>query len=289
MNISEAVQVFILIYILVIAALFLTSRFWSPLFTKFKQALGFAPTASVQPPVGTPIAPVVTTYRPGAPRPPKLRPPPMLVLDDPEVRNAYFRRLVECAKVVSFVSASNPTGFPTGLFREWLSARYVGGPDAPFVDVEHLMASSGESLSASLAEFEALADGLSAQASYDELSDLMHFCGEAFPSAKAGSPIRAAVEVLADRLAVASPAASAGQSAPDEHDRQQLERKLEVDFLADVPAKVAHLRRMHAFFRGRLIALRDDATADRRAERMSDCRRHMEEHEKLLAWLGTSV
>jgi hypothetical protein len=38
-----------------------------------------------------------------------------------------------------------------------------------------------------------------------------------------------------------------------------------------------------------LVQLRDDPQAERRAERMADCRRHLEEHEKLLAWLGSSV
>jgi hypothetical protein len=34
------------------------------------------------------------------------------------------------------------------------------------------------------------------------------------------------------------------------------------------------------------MGLRDDPAAERRAERMADCRRHMEEHERLLRCLG---
>jgi hypothetical protein len=62
---------------------------------------------------------------------------------------------------------------------------------------------------------------------------------------------------------------------------------LEVDFLTAPEAKIAHLRRMHGFFRSRLIALRDDISAERRGERMADYRRHMEEQERLLRWLGS--
>jgi hypothetical protein len=75
----------------------------------------------------------------------------------------------------------------------------------------------------------------------------------------------------------------------DDEERSLLELKLEVDFLETAEAKHEHLRRMHGFFRRRLVELRDDPQAERRDERMADCRRHLEEHEKLLAWLGSSV
>ena len=46
MNVSEAVQVFVLIYVLIIAGLYLTAKLWSPLLAKAWQALGFVPSAA---------------------------------------------------------------------------------------------------------------------------------------------------------------------------------------------------------------------------------------------------
>jgi len=51
MNVSEAVQVFMLIYVLVIVALFVTARFWSPALGKVWRALGFS---TAKPTISTP-------------------------------------------------------------------------------------------------------------------------------------------------------------------------------------------------------------------------------------------
>ena len=291
MNVSEGVQVFVLIYVLVMVALYLTSRFWLPILTKLKRALGFAaPVSAANPPPipGDGSASLSYSFRPGAPRPPRLRKPPILGSDEPAVRLAYCGRLVLCTRLVGYVAAANPTGFPIGLYREWYEARWQAYGDDPATDSEQAIS---EALSLAIeheAAWAAVVGEFAASASYAEMSDIVHFCGEAFIASKAGSATHARISGLAESLAVAVSSDSSDPAAMDEHDRMQLERKLEVDFLPEVSAKVAHLRRMHAFFRGRLIGLRDDSAAERRAERMADCRRHMEEHEKLLGSLGVS-
>lgn len=290
MNVSEGVQVFVLIYVLVVVALYLSSRLWSPLLTKLKRSLGFAPkVSSVSPPPipGDGSASLSYSHRPGAPRPPKLRQPPVLGSDEPDVRRAYCRRLALATRLVGYVASANPTGFPVGLYREWHEARWEAYCDDPAIGSEQAIS---EALSLAIedeAAWAAVVGEFAAAASYAEMSDIVHFCGEAFVASKAGSTVHARIVALADRLAVA--VSSDSSVTLDEHDRMQLERKLEVDFLTEVPAKVAHLRRMHAFFRGRLIGLRDDPAADRRAERMADSRRHMEEHERLLGSYGASA
>jgi hypothetical protein len=292
MNISETVQVFVLIYVLVMVALYLSSRFWTPLLGKLKQSLGMTPSASVgnSPPIPADVSASLSySFRPGAPRPPRLRKPPELGSDSPDDRLAYCRRLGLCTRLVGFVAAANPTGFPVGLYREWHEARWGTYCDDPAIGSELAIS---EALSLAIedeAAWAAVVAEFAASASYAEMSDIVHFCGEAFIASKAGSTVHAWISALAENLAVAVSSDSSDPASMDEYDRMQLERKLEVDFLTEVPAKVAHLRRMHAFFRGRLIGLRDDSAAERRTERMADCRRHMEEHEKLLGCFGVSA
>ena len=289
MNVSEAVQVFILIYVLVIVGLYLSSRFWSPLLTKLKIALGLAAPASVA--VAPPLPGdglVSHSFRQGAPRPPKLRNPPVLATDDHEARKAYCDRLGLATRLVGYVASANPTGFPLGLYREWHAARWQAYSDDPVVDSEQAIAAAIRQPVEDDVAYAAVVAEFAAGASYAEMSDVVHFCGEAFVASKAGSGVHVRISALAETLAVAAASDSAGPAEMDEHDRTQLERKLEVDFLSEVPAKVAHLRRMHAFFRGRLIGLRDEPAAERRGERMADCRRHMEEHERLLGCFGFS-
>lgn len=225
------------------------------------------------------------SFRQGAPRPPRLRPPPVLELPDDKAVRGYAHRLALGARLVGYVASANPTGFPLGLFREWCEARMTGpGMIDGAVDVGQSMAAALRDIPADAPAYEAAVAELAASATYAELADLVHFCGEAFAAAKAGSPVHVAVQDLADRLAVV--VGSVDLSLAEDEERLQLERKLEVDFLPSREAKVAHLRRMHGFFRSRLIALRDDVMAERRSERMADYRRHMEEQERLLGWLG---
>ncbi len=287
MDISDALLVFILIYFVVMGVLYLLMRYWSVLKSG---ASGASSSTSGPPPIpGDALSasggiPSAFSARPAAPRPPRLRPPPVI---DPTDAVAYARRLDLCARVVGFIASSNPTGFPVGLFREWYQARRD-------------MANLGESPDSGPGFAEALRDvppddasyrdvlgEIAKTASYAEMADLVHFCGEAFAAARSGSPVHAAILDLADRLAVV--VGTGGESLIDEEDRRQLERKLEVDFIGESKDKVAHLRRMHAFFRERLLSLRDDVSAERRTERMADCRRHMEEHERLLGWLGAQA
>ena len=292
MNVSEGVQVFVLIYVLVMVALYLSSRFWLPLLTKLKRSLGLAAPASAAnpPPIpGDGSGSHSYSFRPGAPRPPRLRNPPVLGSDSPNDRLAYCRRLSLCTRLVAYIASANPTGFPVGLYREWHEARWETYCDDPAIGSEQAIS---EALSLAIedeAAWAAVVGEFAAAASYAEMSDIVHFCGEAFIASKAGSTVHAWISALAENLAVAVSSDSSDPASMDEYDRMQLERKLEVDFLTEVPAKVAHLRRMHAFFRGRLIGLRDDSAAERRTERMADCRRHMEEHEKLLGCFGVSA
>lgn len=187
---------------------------------------------------------------------------------------------------MGYVASANPTGFPLGLFREWYEARMMGpGMTDGSLDIGESMAAALRDIPADAAAYESVVAELAASATYAELADLVHFCGEAFAAAKAGSPVHVAVHDLSDRLAVVVGSMDHAQAEDD--DRQQLERKLEVDFLTAPEAKIAHLRRMHGFFRARLIGLRDDVAAERRGERMADYRRHMEEQERLLRWLGS--
>lgn len=292
MNVSEAAQIFILIYVLVVAALFLTHRFWYPLLASLRRALGFAPASSdpadFPQSEAQPAHPSLSSVS-AAPRPPKLRPPPQLDLEAPDAAQAYGRRLLLCARIIGHISQGNPTGFPTGLFMEWLWARWPGSPSVERFDAASLPAFAVSGTSSGGHEFDFILDEFSKDAVYAEQADLVDFCGEAFASAKAGSPVRTAIEALVEKFAVTHPSGWSSGTAVDDADRLLLERKLEVDFIPDIPAKVAHLRRMHAFFRQRLMWLRDDPLADRRTERMSDCRTHMEEHERLLACLGSSA
>ena len=292
MNVSEGVQIFVLIYVLVMVALYLSSRFWLPLLTKLKRSLGFAtPVSAANPPPlpGDGSGSHSYSFRPGAPRPPRLRKPPLIGSDSPDDRLVYCRRLGLCTRLVGYIAAANPTGFPIGLYREWHEARWETYCDDPAIGSEQAIS---EALSLAIedeAACAAVVGEFAAAASYAEMSDVVHFCGEAFIASKAGSTVHARISALAESLAVAVSSDSSDPAVMDEHDRMQLERKLEVDFLPEVPAKVAHLRRMHVFFRGRLMGLRDEPAAERRVERMADCRRHMEEHERLLGSFGVSA
>lgn len=263
-----------------------------PLLAKLKRFLGFAPQASSASPPPVPGDGSVSlsySYRPGAPRPPRLRQPPVLGSDEPDVRRACCLRLALATRLVGYVASANPTGFPVGLFREWHEARWLAYCDDPAIGSEQAISEALSLANEDEAACAAVVSEFAAAASYAEMSDVVHFCGEAFIASKAGSTVHARISALAESLAVAVSSGSSDPAAMDEHDRMQLERKLEVDFLPEVSAKVAHLRRMHAFFRGRLIGLRDDPAAERRAERMADCRRHMEEHERLLGGFGVSA
>lgn len=285
MSVPAAVLVFILIYLVVMAALYLASRYWAILRAgrAGPSQLQSGPPPLIPDPVG-PSTPY--SYRQGAPRPPRLRPPPVMELPDDAAVRGYAHRLALGARLVGYVASANPTGFPLGLFQEWYEARMMGsGMTEGFADVGQSMAAALRDIPADAAAYEAVVTELAASGTYAELADLVHFCGEAFAAAKAGSPVHVAVHDLSDRLAVVVGSVDHSQAEGD--DRLQLERKLEVDFLTAPEAKIAHLRRMHGFFRSRLIALRDDISAERRGERMADYRRHMEEQERLLRWLGS--
>ena len=96
MNVSEGVQVFVLIYVLVIAALFVTARFWSPALGKLWRGLGFSttkPTISSPALVADNAALVSPSFRPGAPRPPRLKEPPNLASLDAAGLRGYGHRL----------------------------------------------------------------------------------------------------------------------------------------------------------------------------------------------------
>jgi hypothetical protein len=292
MNVSEAVQVFVLIYVLVMVGLYLSSRFWLPLLTKLKRSLGLsAPVSAVNPPPipGDGSGSLSYSFRPGAPRPPRLRKPPLLGSDSPDDRLAYCRRLSLGTRLVAYIASANPTGFPIGLFREWHEARWETYCDDSAIGSEQAISDALGMAIEDDVGFAAVVAEFGVASSYAEMADLVHFCGEAFIASKAGSTVHARISSLAESLAVAVSSDSSDPASMDEHDRMQLERKLEVDFLPEVSAKVAHLRRMHVFFRGRLIGLRDDSSSERRLERMADCRRHMEDHEKLLHSFGVSV
>lgn len=127
MNVSEGVQVFVLIYVLVMVALYFSSRFWLLLLTKLKRSLGLAAPASAAnpPPIpGDGSGSLSYSFRPGAPRPPRLRKPVVLGSDSPNDRLAYCRRLSLCTRLVTHIASANPTGFPIGLYREWHEARW---------------------------------------------------------------------------------------------------------------------------------------------------------------------
>ena len=285
MSVSDAVLVFVLIYLVVMAALYLASRYWAVLRAG---RVGSSQSQSVPPPLSPEQVGTSTPYsfRQGAPRPPRLRPPPVLELSDEDSVRGHAHRLSLATGLVGYVASANPTGFPLGLFREWYEARMMRpGMTDGSSDVGQAMAAALHDVPSDAAAYEAVVAELAASATYAELADLVHFCGEAFAAAKAGSPVHVAVHDLSDRLAVV--VGSVDQSPAEDDDRLQLERKLEVDFLTTPEAKIAHLRRMHGFFRSRLIALRDDISAERRGERMADYRRHMEEQERLLRWLGS--
>ena len=290
MNIPEAVQVFVLIYELVMGALYFSARYWVPLLAKTGRALGLmrATTAQKAPPATADAAPLSYSFRPGAPRPPRLRRPPTLNPDGPEARLAYCRRLGLAARLVGFVASANPTGLPLGLFREWHESRWQAHGQDCGISHEDALSEALRELPEDEAAYASTMTEFASRASYDELADIVHFCGEAFAAAKAGSMVRARIIAMADQFAVAMHSDSSDPGSIDEQDRLLLERRLEVDFLSVVDEKVAHLRRMHAFFRGRLIELRDRSDGDRREERMAGCRRHMEEHEKLLACFGAA-
>jgi hypothetical protein len=292
MNVSEAVQVFVLIYVLIIAGLYLTAKLWSPLLAKAWQALGFvpsaaAPTASVT--SADPVAMVSPSFRPGAPRPPKLKEAPDMASCDEIALRGYVVRLGLCARIVGRIASGNPTGFPLGLFREWYEARWLAVSAVCGVDSEQSLGEALRLIPEDEAAYGQVLADFTAQASYAEMADLVHFCGQAFAASRAGSPVHEGILALADRFAVAEIFGTQDSAPADDHEQSLLERRLEVDFLEQGAPKVAHLRRMHAFFRQRLIALRDDPSSERRSERMADCRRHMEEHERLLSWLGSSV
>jgi len=292
MNVSEGVQVFVLIYVLVIACLYFTARFWSPLLTKAWKAMGLAAT-TVIPAVSVssadPVAMVSPSFRPGAPRPPKLKDGPDMASYDEAALRGYGVRLGLCARLVGRIASSNPTGFPLGLFREWYEARWLAVSAVCGIDAEQSLDEALRVVPEHETAYEQLLSDFASQASYAEMADLVHFCGQAFAAARAGSPVHQGILALADRFAVAEIFGRNDSAPTDDHEQALLESRLEVDFLAPGAPKVAHLRRMHAFFRQRLIALRDDPSAERRSERMADCRRHMEEHERLLSWLGSSV
>lgn len=291
-NLSEGVQVFVVIYVLVIGLLFVTSRFWSPVLGRLRRALGFSTTS---PATRTPdfvadnAALVSPAFRPGAPRPPRLKVPPDLASLDEAGLRSYGYRLGLCAQIVGFVATHNPTGFPIGLFREWYEDRWVAVQPACGVGAEQYLGEALRAIPADVGGHDEVVGRFASGARYAEMSDLVHFCGQAFAASRAGSPVHEAVIALADRLAVAVAFGGEDVAPADEEERALLERKLEVDFLQAPEAKQAHLRRMHGYFRRRLVELRDDPQAERRAERMADCRRHMEEHERLLAWLGACV
>jgi hypothetical protein len=292
MNVSEGVQVFVLIYVLVIVALFVTARFWSPALGKVWRALGFStakPTTSTPAVVADAAVLVSHSFRPGAPRPPRLKEPPSLASLDAAGLRGYGHRLGLCAQIVGFVATHNPTGFPIGLFREWYEARWMAVEPACGVGAEQYLGEALRAIPTDEAGHDAVVARFASEARYVEMADLVHFCGQAFAASRAGSPVHDAVVALSDRLAVAGAFGGVVAAPADEEERSLLELKLEVDFLETAEAKHDHLRRMHGFFRRRLVELRDDPQAERRAERMADCRRHLEEHEKLLAWLGSSV
>lgn len=283
---------FVLIYVLVVAGLYVTSRFWMPVLARLGTALGLAPSSatSVAPgAAGGPVTLVSPSFRPGAPRPPRLKSPPELASRDEAGLRGYGRRLAMCARIVGRIASNNPAGFPSGLFREWFEARWLAVAAACGADTEQSLGEALRLIPADDKDYDAVIVQFAAEAGYAEMADLVHFCGQAFVASRAGSPVHVAIVALADRLAVAEIFGDHADSPSDEHEQSLLERKLEVDSLGHDQAKVSHLRRMHAFFRQRLVALRDDPAAERRSERMADCRRHMDEHERLLSWLGSAV
>jgi hypothetical protein len=292
MNVSEGVQVFVLIYVLVIAGLYLTARFWSPLLTKAWKAVGFAETPLI--PAASfasadPVAMVSPSFRPGAPHPPRLKEAPDVSVYDEVAMSSYGARLGMSARIVGRIASSNPTGFPLGLFREWYEARWLAVGSVSGVHAEQSLDEALRMVPEDETAYQQLLTDFASQASYAEMADLVHFCGQAFAAARAGSPVHEGILALTDRFAVAEILGTHDCAPTDDHEQTLLERRLEVDYLEQATTKIAHLRRMHAFFRQRLIALRDDPASERRSERMADCRRHMEEHERLLSWLGSSV
>ncbi len=281
MSFTDASAIIGLIYVLVFGLLYVTYEHWARfLRTGPPKPAAIRPSASTVPPG--------YVQRTAPPRPPKLLPPPSLNLITDQDRKAYCARLASCVRIVSYISRSGARAFPLGLLKEWHAARWKGDPENAGLDSAGAVSWYARFVPEDQSAYRTVVESLMG-ASYDELHDFVNFCSQAFPLVSSDGPARGLIEEVADILAVTMPSGIDPIDEAGEEDTMLLERKLEVDFMHDIPAKVHQLRRMHALFRKRFAELRDDPRAERREARMSDCRMRMEEHESLLARLGANV
>jgi len=216
---------------------------------------------------------------------PPLRPPPIVLTSTQEQKNKQNLLLLDSAIITASLYAGQLSGFPATRFSEWYATRQC--EDSPNFD--DLISRAHVVISDDSFNFDEVILRYSLAATYSQRSDLIYFCATSYNQRDPlASHLRMNLLTLAQAWGLLFHELLLDVSGQEAEEITRLESRLEVNEIETIEGRVAHLRRMHAYFKERLKTYLNPSLIDRRSDMISTYNVILEEHERLLEVYGFS-
>lgn len=214
-----------------------------------------------------------------------LRPAPVILTSTPELKDKQNLLLLHSAIIIASFYDSQSSGFPVARFSEWYETRKC--EDSP--KLNDLISKAHATLGDNSFNFDEVILRYSLAATYSQRSDLIYFCATSYsirdPDA---ANLRMKLLSLSQTWGLLFHELLLDVSGQDAEEITRLEKRLEVDEMPTMSGRVAHLRRMHAYFDERLKTYLNYGLMDRRTDMISTYKVILEDHERLLEVYGFS-
>lgn len=218
-----------------------------------------------------------------------LRPPPLVNVSTPELKNKQNLVLLFSAIIIECLYSSQLSGFPLKRFSEWYSTRRCEDADGNSLDIQDLISKAKLFINGSDFNLEQVIKDFTAYANHSQRSDLIYFCATTQNLRDPAAPVlRSKLLDLSLKWGLMFHELLLDESGESAEEVTRLEKRLEVDEISTTEERVAHLRRMHGFFSERLNTYSNLGLMDRRPDMISTYTVILEEHERLLEVYGFS-
>jgi hypothetical protein len=234
---------------------------------------------------GKPSTPVSRDKSPSLDSFQALRPPPIVVTSTQEQKNKQNLLLLDSTIITASLYQDQFSGFPRKRFSEWYSVRKCD--DSPTIDD---LISKAELVLANVSfNYDEVVLRFSLTATYSQKSDLIYFCATSYNTRDVNAPaLRMKLLILSQNWGLMFHELLLDVTGQEAEEITRLESRLEVNEIPTMAGRVAHLRRMHAYFDERLKTYVSFGLMDRRTDMISTYNVIIEEHERLLEVYGFS-
>lgn len=214
-----------------------------------------------------------------------LRPAPVIVASTPEFKNKQNLLLLDSAIIIASFYIGQSSGFPLARFSEWYATRKCD--DSP--KINDLISKAHATLADESFNFDEVILRYSLAATYSQRSDLIYFCATSYNLRDPNvANLRMKLLTLSQTWGLLFHELLLDVSGQEAEEITRLEKRLEVDEIPTMAGRVAHLRRMHAYFDERLKTYQNYGLMERRTDMISTYKVILEDHERLLEVYGYS-